>query len=56
MKVINHLRIQSCWTIYKFPNATNYTKQTISLPCYPSLNLKEISHIRKVLDKLKNEF
>ena len=41
---------------YKFPNAANYTKKTISLPCYPSLNFEEISHIRKVLDKFKNEF
>ena len=41
---------------YKFPNAANYTKKTISLPCYPSLNFGEISHIRKVLDKFKNEF
>ncbi len=36
----------------KFTNSINLTKNTISLPCFPSLKKKDLKHIEQALDKI----
>lgn len=38
-----------------YPNATNFCKSTISLPCYPSLEIEEVKFISKSVNKILHD-